>query len=118
MLPAGAPTEQTLALLAPQLAPQDVVIDGGNAWYRDSQRRAGVLAARGIEFIDAGVSGGVWGLQEGYGLMVGGAQAAVQRIAPVLQALAPAADRGWVHCGPVGAGHFTPRWSTTASSTE
>jgi 6-phosphogluconate dehydrogenase len=106
MLPAGGPTEQTLALLAPKLAPQDIVIDGGNAWYRDSQRRAGQLAAHGIEFIDAGVSGGVWGLQEGYGLMVGGAPAAVQRIAPVLQALAPAADRGWVHCGPVGAGHY------------
>jgi 6-phosphogluconate dehydrogenase len=87
MLPAGAPTEQTLALLAQQLAPHDIVIDGGNAWYRDSQRRAGLLAAHGIEFIDAGVSGGVWGLQEGYGLMVGGAQAAVRHIAPVLQAL-------------------------------
>jgi len=106
MLPAGVPTEQTLALLAPKLAPRDIVIDGGNAWYRDSQRRAGQLAAHGIEFIDAGVSGGVWGLQEGYGLMVGGAHAAVQRIVPVLQALAPSADRGWVHCGPVGAGHY------------
>ena len=106
MLPAGGPTEQTLALLAPKLAPHDIVIDGGNAWYRDSQRRAEKLAAHGIEFIDAGVSGGVWGLQEGYGLMVGGSQAALQRIAPVLQALAPAADRGWVHCGPVGAGHY------------
>jgi 6-phosphogluconate dehydrogenase len=106
MLPAGAATEDTLGLLQRRLAPHDVIIDGGNSWYRDSQRRAAQLAERGIEFVDAGVSGGVWGLTEGYGLMVGGAPLVVQRIEPLLRVLAPAADRGWVHCGPVGAGHF------------
>ena len=106
MLPAGEPTETTLQNLAKLLAPGDVVVDGGNAWYRDSQRRGALLAERGIEFMDAGVSGGVWGLQEGYGLMTGGTAAAVQRVEPYLRALAPAADKGWVHCGPVGAGHF------------
>jgi 6-phosphogluconate dehydrogenase len=106
MLPAGAPTEDTLALLARRLAPQDIVIDGGNAWYRDSQRRAARFAEHGIEFIDAGVSGGVWGLDEGYGLMVGGSREAMQHVEPFLRVLAPAANRGWVHCGPVGAGHY------------
>jgi 6-phosphogluconate dehydrogenase len=107
MLPAGAPTEDTLAQLVPRLAPGDVVVDGGNAFYKDSQRRAAALAAHGLLFVDAGVSGGVWGLSEGYGLMVGGEVAAVQAIEPVLRSLAPAPDRGWVHCGPSGAGHFT-----------
>jgi 6-phosphogluconate dehydrogenase len=83
------------------------VIDGANAMYKDSQQHASDLGAHGILFVDAGVSGGVWGLENGYGLMVGGEGAAVRAIEPVLQALAPAPDRGWVHCGPAGAGHFT-----------
>jgi 6-phosphogluconate dehydrogenase len=107
MLPAGAPTEDTLQTLVPLLSRGDVVVDGANAMYRDSQRHAAELGAHGIRFVDAGVSGGVWGLENGYGLMVGGDDAAIQAIKPVLQALAPAPDRGWVHCGPVGAGHFT-----------
>ena len=107
MLPAGTPTEDTLRLLVPLLSRGDVVVDGANAMYRDSQRHAAELGAHGIQFVDAGVSGGVWGLENGYGLMVGGDDATIQAIRPVLQALAPAPDRGWVHCGPVGAGHFT-----------
>ncbi|MDH5225984.1 MAG: decarboxylating 6-phosphogluconate dehydrogenase [Gammaproteobacteria bacterium] len=107
MLPAGAPTQETLARLVPLLATGDVVIDGGNAMYKDSQRHATELAAHGIRFVDAGVSGGVWGLENGYGLMVGGDASAVRVIEPVLRSLAPAPDRGWVHCGPAGSGHFT-----------
>jgi 6-phosphogluconate dehydrogenase len=107
MLPAGAPTDETLQRLVPLLSPGDVVVDGANAMYKDSQRHAAALAERELLFVDAGVSGGVWGLENGYGLMVGGEVAAVQTIEPVLRALAPAEDRGWVHCGPAGAGHFT-----------
>ena len=107
MLPAGAPTDETLQRLLPLLSPGDVVVDGANAMYKDSQRHAAELAERGLLFVDAGVSGGVWGLDNGYGLMVGGDVAAVRTIEPVLRALAPAEDRGWVHCGPAGAGHFT-----------
>jgi len=107
MLPAGAPTDETLQRLAPLLSPGDVVVDGANAMYKDSQRHAAALAERGLLFVDAGVSGGVWGLENGYGLMVGGEVAAVRVIEPALRALAPAEDRGWVHCGPAGAGHFT-----------
>jgi 6-phosphogluconate dehydrogenase len=106
MLPAGEPTESTLGQLAPMLADGDVVVDGANAYYRDSQRHAADLATRGIGFVDAGVSGGVWGLDNGYGLMVGGEVAAVEAVEPLLHALAPAPDRGWVHCGPAGAGHY------------
>lgn len=107
MLPAGEPTEQALAELVPQLAPGDLVVDGANAHYRDSQRRARTLGARGLAFIDAGVSGGVWGLEQGYGLMLGGEAADIERLRPVLERLAPAPDRGWLHCGAAGAGHFT-----------
>ena len=107
MLPAGAPTDETLQRLVPLLTPGDVVVDGANAMYKDSQRHAATLAERGLLFVDAGVSGGVWGLENGYGLMVGGDVAAVRAVEPVLRALAPAEDRGWVHCGPAGAGHFT-----------
>lgn len=106
MLPAGAPTEDTLTELRGLLAAGDVIVDGANAWYRDSVRRAQELASQGLQFVDAGVSGGVWGLVNGYGLMVGGAAEAVQRVEPFLRALAPAPDRGWLHCGPSGAGHF------------
>ena len=107
MLPAGAPTDETLQRLSPLFLPGDVVVDGANAMYKDSQRHAAALAVRGLSFVDAGVSGGVWGLANGYGLMVGGDVAAVRTIEPVLRALAPAEDRGWLHCGPSGAGHFT-----------
>ena len=107
MLPAGAPTQETVSKLVPLLGAGDVVIDGGNAMYKDSQHRAAELAAQDVLFVDAGVSGGVWGLDNGYGLMVGGDVAAVRIVQPVLRSLAPAPDRGWVHCGPAGSGHFT-----------
>lgn len=106
MLPAGAPTEETLSRLRSLLEPGDVVVDGANAWYRDSMRRASYLHEHGLHFVDAGVSGGVWGLVNGYGLMVGGTAGAVGLAEPFLRALAPAPDRGWLHCGPSGAGHF------------
>jgi 6-phosphogluconate dehydrogenase len=107
MLPAGAPTEHTLNELRGLLEAGDVVVDGANAWYRDSMRRARELAPFELQYVDAGVSGGVWGLVSGYGLMVGGTAEAVRTVEPFLRALAPAPDRGWLHCGPSGAGHFT-----------
>ncbi len=106
MLPAGVITQQTIESLVPMLTPGDIVIDGGNANYLDSQARGGALAAQGIEFIDCGVSGGVWGLQNGYCLMYGASPGAAQAIAPVMRLLAVSAQDGWLHCGPVGAGHF------------
>ena len=106
MLPAGAPSEETLQQLYGLLARGDLVIDGANAWYRDSQRRAADCAARGLEFMDVGVSGGVWGLTGGYGLMFGGSTAAVTRALPLMRVLAPGPELGWVHCGVAGAGHF------------
>jgi 6-phosphogluconate dehydrogenase len=106
MLPAGAPTEETLVGLRGLLSGGDVVVDGANAWYRDSMRRARALGSVGVQYVDAGVSGGVWGLVNGYGLMVGGSAEAVGRVEPFLRALAPAEDRGWLHCGPSGAGHY------------
>ncbi|MGM0595061.1 MAG: phosphogluconate dehydrogenase (NAD(+)-dependent, decarboxylating) [Pseudomonadota bacterium] len=107
MLPAGSATEQTLHELVPMLEEGDIVVDGGNANYRDSQRRAAELETHGIGFIDAGTSGGVWGLDNGYCMMVGGSEEDVARLEPVLKALAPAEDRGWARMGPVGAGHYT-----------
>lgn len=107
MLPAGAITEGALEALLKCLAAGDVVIEGGNANYLDSQARAGRFAERGIDFIDCGVSGGIWGLANGYCLMYGGSAEAAARVAPVMQALAPSASDGWLHCGPSGAGHFT-----------
>ena len=107
MLPAGAVTNQTIEAVAALLSPGDVILDGGNADYHDTLRQAAMLAARGLHFIDVGVSGGVWGLTEGYGLMFGGPPAAVAPLLPLFQALAPAPDRGWVHCGPSGSGHYT-----------
>ncbi len=106
MVPAGAPVDATIEQLTPLLAPGDLIIDGGNSWYRDSIRRAEALAARGFGFVDAGVSGGIWGRAEGYSLMLGGDEAFVGRLTPVAEALAPAAARGWGHVGPSGAGHF------------
>ena len=106
MVPAGAPTEETLRALRGLLDPGDVVVDGGNSNYHDTQRRAAELRGAGIHLVDAGTSGGVWGLAEGYSLMVGGDAEAVARLRPVLETLAPAPDRGWGHVGPSGAGHF------------
>jgi 6-phosphogluconate dehydrogenase len=107
MLPAGEPTESALQTLLGCLSPGDLVVDGGNANYLDSQRRAGEFAALGLRFADCGVSGGVWGLANGYCLMYGADDAAAARIAPLARLLAPAPDRGWLHCGPPGSGHFT-----------
>jgi 6-phosphogluconate dehydrogenase len=106
MVPAGAPTEQTLRALADVMEGSDTLVDGGNSNYRDTQRRASMLAQRGLHLVDAGTSGGVWGGSEGYSLMVGGDDDVVQRLRPLLETLAPAADRGWGRVGPVGAGHF------------
>jgi len=106
MVPAGELTEETIAALAPRLTAEDVIVDGGNAFYRDSVRRAVDLASYGVRFVDCGVSGGVWGLEEGYALMFGGSPAAARAIEPIVKVLAPAPDRGWLHCGPSGSGHF------------
>lgn len=105
MLPAGDPTESTIAELAALLTEGDVVIDGGNSNYTESIRRKGMLAARGIGFIDAGVSGGVWGLAEGYCLMVGGDDQDIRKVMPAFRSLAP--EGGFAHVGPSGSGHFT-----------
>lgn len=107
MVPAGEITERTLAQLQPLLARGDTVIDGGNAFYKDSMRRAEALAAHGIHYVDCGTSGGVWGLAEGYSMMVGGDADVVERLRPIFEALAPAKDKGWGRVGPVGAGHFS-----------
>lgn len=107
MLPCGEPTESQIRALAPQLSKGDIVIDGGNSNYHDSQRRGAWLAEQGIGFMDAGTSGGVWGLENGYCLMVGGTPEVARTMEPILKALAPAPDRGWAHVGPVGAGHYT-----------
>ncbi len=104
MLPAGKASADTLARLAPLLARGDVVVDGANAHYQDSMRRAAALAARGLHYVDAGVSGGVWGLANGYTIMLGGEARAVRRVAPFAKLLAP--PRGWLRCGPSGAGHY------------
>ena len=107
MVPAGKITDQTVEALAGLLAPGDVVIDGGNSNYKDTLRRAEALAGKEVGYVDCGTSGGVWGLAEGYSLMVGGDKATVDRLRPLFETLAPAADRGWGHVGPVGSGHFT-----------
>ena len=106
MVPAGDPTHETITELKGLLEAGDLVIDGGNSHYTDDQEHAAQLAEADIHFIDAGVSGGVWGLQNGYGLMVGGDDADVERVMPVFQALKPEGDFGFVHAGKVGAGHF------------
>ena len=107
MVPAGRITDETIDTLASLLARGDTVVDGGNSNYKDTQRRGAMLAQKGIGFADAGTSGGVWGLEEGYSLMVGGDTATIDHLRPVFETLAPAKDRGWGHVGPVGAGHFT-----------
>lgn len=107
MLPAGETTEEGIKQLIPLLTQGDIIVDGGNSNYHDTERRGALLAKEGIGFMDAGTSGGIWGLENGYCLMVGGTPETVARVTPVLKALAPAADRGWAHVGPVGAGHYT-----------
>ena len=107
MVPSGAPTEAVVNELAGLLAPGDVIIDGGNTFYKDDVRRAETLKPKGIHYVDAGTSGGVWGLAEGYSLMIGGDAEVVERLSPIFKTLAPAPDKGWGRVGPVGAGHFT-----------
>jgi 6-phosphogluconate dehydrogenase len=122
MLPAGEATEAAVQALGAALEPGDSVIDGGNAFYKDDIRRAAALKAKGIDYIDCGTSGGVWGLERGYSLMIGGAKEAVERLDPIFSALAPGkgditvtpgrqgrdprVERGYMHCGPSGAGRF------------
>jgi len=106
MVPAGDPTRQAIAELSGLLSAGDLLIDGGNSHYRDDQQHARQLGGQGIRFVDAGVSGGVWGLRNGYGLMAGGADADVAQAMPIFEALKPAGDYGFVHAGKVGAGHF------------
>lgn len=106
MLPAGEPTEQTLDQLRGLLSAGDIVIEGGNSNYQESQARAVEMKALGVDYLDVGTAGGIWGLQNGYALMVGGEKEAVARATPLFQALAPQPDKGWLHCGPSGAGHF------------
>jgi 6-phosphogluconate dehydrogenase len=104
MIPAGDPTEQAMSQLLDLLEPGDVIVDGGNSNFRDSQRRAGLAQERGLGYVDAGVSGGVWGLENGYCLMVGGDSEHVAYLEPALRTLAP--ENGYAHVGPSGAGHF------------
>jgi 6-phosphogluconate dehydrogenase len=106
MLPAGQITQNALDTLRSLMRKGDVLVEGGNSNYLESQARAEVYQELGLHFVDCGVSGGVWGLQNGYCLMFGGAPEAARIIAPVIQALAPTANEGWLHCGPSGAGHF------------
>ena len=106
MLPAGQVTEDALLLLSERLSAGDILVDGGNSNYKDTMRRAALLAERGVDLVDCGTSGGIWGLAEGYSLMVGGRAEAIAKLRPALLTLAPAADRGWAHVGPPGAGHF------------
>jgi 6-phosphogluconate dehydrogenase len=106
MVPAGGPTQNVIDSLARVLTPGDIIIDGGNSNYKDTMRRATTLQQSGLHFVDVGTSGGVWGLTEGYSMMVGGDETAVAHLRPALETLAPAADQGWGHVGPSGSGHF------------
>jgi 6-phosphogluconate dehydrogenase len=106
MVPSGEAVDETIATLCKSLQKGDILIDGGNSNFNDSVRRAESAAKLGFEFLDVGTSGGIWGLKEGYSLMIGGDKAAVERLQPVFESLAPARDRGWAHMGPSGAGHF------------
>ena len=106
MVPSGSPVDDTIAAFLPHLAKGDILIDGGNSNYKDTQRRAANLKSQGFQFVDVGTSGGVWGLKEGYSMMVGGDKDAVERLRPLLETLAPAKDVGWGRVGPSGSGHF------------
>jgi len=107
MVPSGATTESTLLALLPLLIAGDTVVDGGNSNYKDSMRRAALFSERAIRYIDCGTSGGVWGLDEGYSLMIGGDKTAIETLRPLFETLAPSHDSGWGRVGPAGAGHFT-----------
>ncbi len=107
MVPAGAITDSTITALLPLLSAGDTIIDGGNSNYRDTQRRAAVAMQQRVNYVDCGTSGGVWGLAEGYSLMIGGDAAVVESLRPIFETLAPGKDQGWGHVGPVGAGHYT-----------
>jgi 6-phosphogluconate dehydrogenase len=107
MIPAGAAVDDTVDTLLPLLTADDVIVDGGNSNYKDTQRRSQSLTAKGIHLVDSGTSGGVWGLENGYSIMVGGEEGVVARLRPIFESLAPAHDKGWGHVGPSGAGHFT-----------
>ncbi len=106
MVPAGKATESTVQALAERLSPGDLIIDGGNSNFKGTMELGASVEARGLHFVDVGTSGGVWGLKEGYSMMVGGSDAAVALLRPALETLAPAADKGWGHVGPIGSGHF------------
>jgi 6-phosphogluconate dehydrogenase len=106
MVPQGKPVDDTIAKLEPLLNPGDILIDGGNSMYKDSMRHYKEVTAKGFQFVDVGTSGGVWGLKEGYSMMIGGDKEAVEYLTPIFEALAPAKDKGWGHVGPAGAGHF------------
>ncbi len=106
MLPAGEVTQGAIDEALPLLDPGDVLVDGANSFYKDSMRRAATAQKVGIHFIDAGVSGGIWGLDNGYALMVGGEEQAVKQLEPAIRVLAPGPESGWLHCGPAGSGHF------------
>jgi 6-phosphogluconate dehydrogenase len=106
MVPAGDATENTVNGLAERLSAGDTVVDGGNSYSKDSMRRAAALHEQGLHFVDVGTSGGVWGVTEGYSMMVGGDDEPVNRLRPILETLAPAPDEGWGHVGPSGSGHF------------
>jgi 6-phosphogluconate dehydrogenase len=106
MVPAGDPVDETIAALVPHLSAGDTIIDGGNSYYKDSMRRAAALAPKKINFVDCGTSGGVWGITEGYSMMVGGDADVVKRLSPIFETLAPGPDKGWGRVGPAGSGHF------------
>jgi len=106
MLPAGEVTGSYIEQLMPLLSEGDIIVDGANSFYKDSIKRGELLQAQGIQFVDVGVSGGIWGLKNGYTLMAGGEASALQQLEPVLKRLAPSAEQGWMHCGPVGSGHY------------
>jgi 6-phosphogluconate dehydrogenase len=107
MVPSGEITDTTINNLMPLLAAGDTIIDGGNSNYRDTQRRAAAAAQRQLQYVDSGTSGGIWGLAEGYSLMIGGDKAVVERLRPIFETLAPAQDQGWGRVGPVSSGHYT-----------
>ncbi|MBN9616661.1 MAG: 6-phosphogluconate dehydrogenase (decarboxylating) [Acidobacteriales bacterium 59-55] len=106
MVPSGDPVDQTIAQLEPLMQKGDTIIDGGNSNYKNTQRRHNEVVAKGFHFVDCGTSGGVWGLKEGYSLMIGGDKEPVERLTPIFETLAPGKTEGWGHVGPSGAGHF------------
>ncbi len=106
MVPAGDPVDQTIEALIPHMSRGDVILDGGNSNYKDTVRRAAALKPQGLGFVDVGTSGGIWGLAEGYSMMIGGDAQVVERLQTIFETLAPAADQGWGRVGPSGSGHF------------